>query len=64
MTTVPIPTEMSNGQNDNTKPQIKSSITQRLQTDLVRSVGGNYSHPTGMVNRFTDQTFPLSATAV
>ena len=32
------PTEMSNGQSDNTKNATKSSITQRLLTDLGRSV--------------------------
>ena len=39
MTKAPIPTEMSKGQSDNTNNATKSSITQRLRTDLGRSVG-------------------------
>ena len=39
MTKVLISTEMSKGQSDNTKNATKKSITQRLQTDLGRSVG-------------------------
>ena len=39
MTKAPMPTEMSKGQSDNTKTPQKSSITQRLRTDLGRSVG-------------------------
>ena len=39
MTKAFIPTEMSNGQSDNTKTSPKSSITQRLRTNLGRSVG-------------------------
>ena len=39
MTKAPTPTEMSNGQSDNTKTPQKSSIKQRLRTDLGRSVG-------------------------
>ena len=35
----PIPTEMSKGQNDNTKMPPRRSITHRLQTDVRRSVG-------------------------
>ena len=38
MTKAPTPAKMSKGQSDNTTPQ-KSSITQRLRTDLERSVG-------------------------
>ena len=38
MTKTDIPTEMSNGQRDNTKAPPKWSITQRLRTDLGRSV--------------------------
>ena len=38
MTKAPIPTEMSNGQSDNTKTPPKSSITHRLRTYLGRSV--------------------------
>ena len=59
-----IPTEMSKGQVDNTKTATKRfdyiAITDRLRTISWR----NYSHPAGVVNRFTDPTFPLTATAV
>ena len=37
---------------DNTQTPPKPSITQRLRTDLERSVGVT-SHPTGVVTRFT-----------
>ena len=51
MTKAPTPTEMSKGQIENTNNAKKSSIKQRLRTDLGRSVGwSNYSHPTGVVN--------------
>ena len=39
MTKAPTPTEMSNGQGDNMNNATKSSIKQRLRTDLGRSVG-------------------------
>ena len=39
MTNAPTPAEMSKGQSDNTSNAKKSSITQRLRTDLGRSVG-------------------------
>ena len=39
MTKALTPTEMSKGQSDNTNNATKSSITQRLRTDLGRSVG-------------------------
>ena len=39
MTKDPTPTEMSKGQSDKTNNATKSSITQRLRTDLGRSVG-------------------------
>ena len=39
MTKAPTPTEMSKGQSDNTNNATKSSIKQRLRTDLGRSVG-------------------------
>ena len=38
------PTEMSKEQSDNTNNAIKSSITQRLRTDLGRSVGVTTAH--------------------
>ena len=43
----------------------KSSITQRLRTDLGRSCSWSYySHPTYVFNRLTGQNFPLPTTAV
>ena len=39
MTKAPTPTDMSKGQSDNTNNATKSSIKQRLRTDLGRSVG-------------------------
>ena len=39
MTKAPTPTEMSKRHSDNTNNATKSSITQRLRTDLGRSVG-------------------------
>ena len=39
MTKNPTPTEKSKKQSDNTKTPQKTSITQRLRTDLGRSVG-------------------------
>ena len=39
MTKARTTTEMSKGQSDNTNNATKSSITQRLRTDLGRSVG-------------------------
>ena len=36
MTKKPLPTNISKGQNNNTNHATKSSITQRLQTDLRR----------------------------
>ena len=39
MTKVPTPAGMSKGQSDNTNKATKSSVTQRLRTDLGRSVG-------------------------
>ena len=65
MTKAPTPTEKSNKQRDNTKTPPKTSITQRLRTDLGRSVGGNNSHPTGVVKPvYGIPTFPLTAKAV
>ena len=65
MTKAPSPTEKSNKQRDNTKTPPKTSITQRSQTDVGRSVGGNDSHPTGVVKPvYGIPTFPLTAKAV
>ena len=49
MTKAPTLTEKSKKHRDNTKTPQKTSITQRLRTDLERSVVGNDSHPTGVV---------------
>ena len=46
-----------------TTPQ-KSAITQRLRTDLGRSVGVTTATQLVWVTWFTGQTFPLPATAV
>ena len=64
MTKAPIPTEMSKGQSDNTNNATKkfdyTAIPDRLMTVSL----SKYSQPTGVVNRLTDQTFPLPATAM
>ena len=53
MTKTPTPTEKAKKQRDNTKTPPKSSITQRLRTDLGRSVGSYNSHPTGVVKKIS-----------
>ena len=51
ITKAPTPTEMSKGQSDNTNNATKKcGYTEQLRTDLLRSVGVNYGHPTGVVN--------------
>ena len=58
-------TEIPKKQRENTKTPPKTSITQRLRTDLGRSVGGNDSHPTGVAKPvYGIPTFPLTAKAV
>ena len=65
MTKAPTLTEQSKKQRENTKTPQKTSITQRLRTDLGRSVGGNDSHPTDVVKPvYWIPTFPLTAKAV
>ena len=64
MTKAPTPTEMSKGQSDNTNNATKSSITQQLQTDLVRSVGVITATQLVWLTWFTGPTVPLPATAV
>ena len=59
MTKAPTPTEMSKGQSDNTNNAIKSSITQRLRTDLGRSVGVTTATQLVWLMWFTGPTFPL-----
>ena len=53
MTKTLIPTEKSKKQRDNTKTPSKTTITQRLQTDLGRSVGVTAVIPLVYLNRFT-----------
>ena len=63
MTKPPIPTENSKTK-DNTQTPPKTSVTQRLRTDLGRSVGVT-SNPTGVVKPvYGIPTFPLTAKAV
>ena len=65
MTKAPTPAENSKEQRNKTKTPPKTSITQRLSTDLGRSVGGNHSHPTGVIKPvYGIPTFPLTAKAV
>ena len=64
MTKAPTPTEMSKGQNNNTNNATKSSITERLRTDLGWSVGVTMATQLVWLTWFTDPTFPLPATAV
>ena len=52
LTNAPTPTEMSKEQSDNTNNTTKSSITQRLQTDLGRSVGVTTATQLVWLNRF------------
>ena len=64
MTKAHTPTEMSKGQSDNINNATKSSITQRLRTDLGRSVGVTTATQLVWFTGFTGPTFPLTATAV
>ena len=64
MTKPPIPTENSKTKGQHTQRPPKTSITQRLRTDLGRSVGVT-SNPTGVVKPvYGIPTFPLTAKAV
>ena len=57
--------EISKKQRDNTKTTPKFSITQRLRTDLGRSVGVTTATKLVLLNRFYGiQTFPLTAKVV
>ena len=65
MTQAHTPPEKSEKQRDNTKTPSKLSITQRLRTDLGRSVGVTIATQLVWLNRFTgSQTSPLTAKAV
>ena len=59
MTKALIPTEMSNGQSDNTKPYQKS-ITQGLRTDLGRSVGVTVATQLVLFTGFTGPNFQIT----
>ena len=60
----PIPTENSKTKGQHTQTPPKTLITQRLRTDLGRSVGVT-SNPTGVVKPvYGIPTFPLTAKAV
>ena len=64
MTKAPTPAAMSKGLSDNTNNATRkfdyTTVTDRLSTVSW----SNYSHPTGMVNRFMGPTFPLPAITV
>ena len=64
MIKAPTPTEMSKVQSENTNNATKSSIKQRLRTDLGRSVGVTTATQLVWLTWFTGPTFPLPATAV
>ena len=65
MTKAPTPTEKSKKHRDNIKNATKTSITQRLRTDLGRSVGVTAVNPTGVVKRVLwAPTFPLTTSAL
>ena len=53
MTKAPTLTEQSKKQLENTKTTQKTSITQRLRTDLGRSVGVTIATQLVWLNRFT-----------
>ena len=53
MAKAPTPTEKSKKQRDNTKTPQKTSITQRLRTDLGRSVGVTIATQLVWLNQFT-----------
>ena len=53
MTKAPTGTEKSKKQHDNIKTTPKTLITQRLRTDLGRSVGVTANNPLVWLNRLT-----------
>ena len=64
MTKPPIPTENSKTKGQHTQKPPKTSITQRLRTDLGRSVGVT-SNPTGVVKPvYGIPTFPLTKLSI
>ena len=64
MIKAPTPEDISKGLSDNTNYATKK-FDYTAVADRLRTVSwSNHGHPTGVVNRFTGQTFPLPATAV
>ena len=64
MTKAPTQTEMSKGQNDNTK-YVTKKFDYRAVADRLRTVSwSNYGHPTGVVNLVYGPNFPNPAIAV
>ena len=65
MIKTPTPTEISKKHRDNITTPPNTSISQRLRTDLGRSVGVTAVNPTGAVKPvYVRTTFPLTATTV
>ena len=60
MTKAPTPTEKSKKQCENTKTPPKTSISQRLRTNLGRSVGITIVTQLVWLNRFTDPNLPTN----
>ena len=58
MTKAPTATEMSKGQSDNTNNATKKFDYTVIADPLRTGSWSNYSHPTGVVNRFTDPQIP------
>ena len=58
MTEAPTTTEKSKKQRDKTKTSQTTLITQRLRTDLGRSVGVTTATPLVWLNRFTNALPP------
>ena len=59
MAKAPTQAKMSKGQSDNTNNATKSSMTQRLRTDLGQSVGGTTVTQVVWFAGLTGPTFPL-----
>ena len=58
MTKAPTPTEMSKGQSDNTNNATKSSIRQKLRTELGRSFGVTTATQLVWFTRFRGPNLP------
>ena len=64
MTKDPTPADMLKGKSDGTNNATKKFYLTAVADRLKTVSWSNYGHPTGVVNRFTGQTFPLPLTAV